>query len=68
MNKESYREDETYVNCLFGCPSVPEEGDRNEASEEYTSRQSHLRLEDATIGFGHPDNCGIANLCYHSKA
>jgi hypothetical protein len=45
----------TYIYAFVGCPAVPEEGDWDEEGEEYTGWETHFGLEDAVVGFGHPD-------------
>jgi hypothetical protein len=49
------------MNTTFDAPSIPEETDRDEASKEDTSRQTHFRLKDAIISFGHADDCNIGD-------
>lgn len=43
-------------------PTVPEEGDGDEAGEEDTSWEAHFGFEDAVVGVGHADYGGVGDF------
>lgn len=58
---------DTYMYCVIGRPSIPEERDGHEAGEEDTGRESHLGFKDSAVGFGHSNNGAVRDLCDKGK-
>ena len=50
------------VDLVVDGPSVPEEGNRDEAGEEHAGWETHLRLEDTAVGEGHLDDSLVGDL------